>query len=81
MAIGSRPVGTFDADWNTVCFKWSGHKRRHGTFNERSPFKKRIANAMAYWRPDRCEVEVQVFSGLFPQPDSGRMKLLLNAHV
>ena len=41
----------------------------------------RIADAMAYWRPDRCKVEVEVFSGLFPQPDWGRMKLLLKAHV
>ena len=73
----SRPRHWYQLDWTTVCFKWSGHERLSGSvLGQRTPFDKRIP--MAYWRPDRCRVEVSVFGGF---GCCGHTKLVLRARV
>lgn len=61
MTLTSRPRHDFEVDWATVCLKWSGLRRREGSFTLEAPFRRLLE--MGYWRPDRCRVRVSASAG------------------
>ena len=79
LRLWSRPSYNFQVDWITVCFKWSGHERREGSFNSSG---RRINKPLetAYWYPRRCWVRASIF-GAFPATQGGTAKLTLSARV
>lgn len=61
------PVG-----WTTRCWKRGELRRREGNFSRRAPFDRRIE--MGYWRPNRCKVNVDIFTFDFGR--HGRVTML-----
>jgi hypothetical protein len=77
LRLWSNPSYPFSVDWTTLCFKWSGHRRREDHFNsDGERIDRRIE--MAYWRPDRCRVKASITGGF---GYGGIAKLILSARI